>query len=121
MIAVAALALLSSSKFLAGPEHHQAHDPHPLAASLATEFGVIGDHDHASPDCFWDQAANLSVPAVMRGEESALLAIGVIAAVFAGIAFAGFKRSGVRGPPRSSSAISSTGREVLTRLCIARR
>lgn len=120
VIAVAALMLLSGGKYLAGAGHHQAHDPqHPLAASLAAGFVVTGDHDHIFDSCESANAANLSVPAaVMRGGLLTLVALGVIAV--AAVAFAEFFRPGVRGPPRGT-AVSFRGRDVLTRLCIARR
>ena len=103
-------------------EHHKVHQPHALLTSLGAEFAVAVHHAHLvdgsshSPE----QLASAVLPRSATAS-AALAALGVVVAVLAVIgALGGYAVSAGRGPP-SGLALVVTGRDRLTRLCLARR
>lgn len=100
-------------------EHHKAHQPHALLTSVGAEFAVAVDHAHLVDGS--SHAPKQFASAVLPRSATALTALGVVVAVLAAIgALGGYAVSAGRGPP-SGLALVVTGRDRLTRLCLARR
>ena len=97
-----------------------AHGHHALSSALPTEHAVVIDHPHIS-DASTPLAPDTFAEAVLPRASTALVALGLIAAVAAvGLLWNHTTLAAVRGPPRPLATVLS-GRVMLTRLCIARR
>ena len=100
-------------------DDHSHHGAHPLPAALS-DAAAVTPHPHLS-DGSSSLGPEVLAEAVLPRPYTALLALGVLAALFVMLPFwPQVPLAANRGPPRSSS-IDTPGRVLLTRLCIARR
>lgn len=115
LVAVGAHGAVSSA------ERHAAHPAHPLLTSLGAEFAVNVEHAHlidASPQSHHPEQF---AAAVLPRSDTTLVALGVVAAMLAttGV-LGGIVVAAGRGPPCGLAPVI-TGRDRLTRFCLARR
>jgi hypothetical protein len=105
---------------LPGTEAVTAHGPHPLAASaVGAPVSVPLDHPHMSQDGLAPLPESLAEAVLPRGTVTLIAPalVGALAMLTAIWRYTPLTPS--RGPPRVP--IAQTGRDVLVRLCIARR
>lgn len=96
------------------------HAPHAVAVAPVTDFAVVAEHPHLQ-DWSTPSSPEIFTVAVMPRVTTALIVLGVIAAVvFIARLFGRGALPAVRGPPRAFATVL-TGQQTLTRFCIARR
>lgn len=126
MIVVAAvvwaLVAVGAHGALMSAEHHSAHAAHPLLTSLGAEFAVNVDHAHLVGGSAASHHPEQFASAVLPNLPAlSLAALGVVVAVLALAAMPdGLVLPAGRGPP-GGLALVVTGRDRLTRFCLARR
>lgn len=105
---------------LPGLDSSPQHGAHGLVASPATALAPVAiEHPHLSNGS--SDSPEVFAEAVLPRGAVALLALGLIAAAVTVLTlWRQLPPAAVRGPPRRKAS-ASTGRETLTRLCIARR
>ncbi|WP_163887296.1 hypothetical protein [Mycolicibacterium hippocampi] len=106
---------------LPGLEPHPPHAPHPIVADSTAHLAPDPvDHSHISSGST-PRAPDTFAEAVLPRGTTALVALGLVAAVAAAATlWQQAALATIRGPPRRV-AVNMTGRATLTRLCIARR
>ncbi|MCV7078955.1 hypothetical protein H7I94_27520 [Mycobacterium szulgai] len=120
MVAVAlawVVAVVAAQCWLPQIHRHATHSAHPLVTSVGKEFAVNTNHAHLTdnPSCP-KQFATAALPRPAAETESA----GAVVTATASSVFAHLIVPAGRGPPAALSSIL-TGRELLTRFCLARR
>ena len=106
---------------LLSEHHHAAHPAHSLLTSVGAEFAVDVGHTHLADGSGSSHHPEHFASAVLPRSATALAALGVVVAVLAVIGvLGGCVVSAGRGPP-SGLALVITGRDRLTRFCLARR
>lgn len=100
-----------------GTDAAPAHEPHTLASALGAPMSV--EHPHVSQGGIAPSPESLAEAVLPRGTPTliALALVGALAVLPAIWRYAPLMP--IRGPPRSPN--THTGRDVLVRLCIARR
>jgi len=95
------------------------HGPHPVASAPGAEFAAILEHPHMQDDSA-QAMPDILAGAVVPRAATVLLALGLLAAV--AVLASSFGRSAMaamRDPPCTPLSVLS-GRQLLTRFCIAR-
>jgi len=101
-------------------EAHAPHQPHPLASSVGGEFAVDVDHAHLVNGSV-TECHDVFATAVLPRSATALVELGVVAAVIAvTVVLANLVVPAGRGR-RECLPLLLTGRDLLTRFCLARR
>jgi hypothetical protein len=121
MIVVTAWALVGvAGCWLVLSEASQSNPAHAPYASVSSEFAVNADHSDA--DCTVSPACPQGfATAVLPLSAAALVTLGsAVAVTFVVGSGTHYASLGRRGPPRGVP-VALTGRDILTRLCLARR
>ncbi|BBX26923.1 hypothetical protein MCHIJ_52430 [Mycolicibacterium chitae] len=96
------------------------HGPHATVAGPYGEFAVAADHPHFENGSL-PVVPDIVAEAVLPRAATALVALGLAVAIgLVALLWRPRLWRGVRGPPRGRGAVWS-GRQRLTRMCIARR
>ncbi|HEY9266151.1 hypothetical protein QQA43_31285 (plasmid) [Mycolicibacterium vanbaalenii] len=104
---------------LPGIEAAPAHGPHTLASAVGAPVAVQLDHPHISQGGIAPSPESLAEAVRPRGTVT-LIALALVSALAVLPALWRYAPlTPIRGPPRSP--VAQTGRDVLVRLCIARR
>lgn len=117
---VFSLAGIGAEWALVGGAASTPHGPHALAAAPGGEFTAITEHPHIQDGSASTSPDSLARPVLPR-VSGVLAALGLIVALT--IVFTVWQHRAttpVRGPP-CSPAVVLAGRQLLTRLCVARR
>lgn len=116
-----ALVTVGAHSGVLSAERHAAHAAHPLLTSLGAEFAVNGNHAHLVDGSAQSHHPEQFAAAVLPRSGTDLVALGVVAAVLAitGV-LGGLVVPAGRGPPCGPAPVF-TGRDRLTRFCLARR
>ncbi|BBZ16009.1 hypothetical protein MGAD_03440 [Mycolicibacterium gadium] len=112
--------IIGADALWASPAEPDNHGPHPIATSLADHFAVALDHSHArqaATHTAHDVLALAVSPRTATILATLVLALGVTASWAFDRWAAG---QTIRGPPKRAYLFLS-GRQLLARLCIARR
>ncbi|MET4430188.1 hypothetical protein [Mycolicibacterium sp. 624] len=117
---VFSLAGIGAEWALVGGGASTPHGPHALAAAPGGEFTAITEHPHIQDGSASTSPDSLARPVLPR-VSGVLAALGLIVALTTVFTVWQHRATTpVRGPP-CSPAIVLAGRQLLTRLCVARR
>nr|VTP04376.1 hypothetical protein BIN_B_05503 [Mycobacterium riyadhense] len=117
---VALLVALIGHSAMMHSDTHAAHQPHALLSLVGGEFAVNVDHTHLAKSSVTG-CHNVFATAVVPRSATTLVELGVAAAVVAITAvLANLVMAAGRGPPEVPLT-ALTGRDLLTRFCLARR
>lgn len=106
--------------WMAQPQHHAAHHGHPLAAAVGGEFAVDSTHAHATDDAGQPCPLHLAAIALPHSDAMTFAAHIVAGAVAVASVQQQFMLPAGRGPP-GVLHLPGSGRDLLTRYCLARR
>ncbi len=107
---------------LASGDHHAVHPPHALLTAVGAEFAVDVGHAHLVDGSGSSHHPEQFASAVLPRSATALAGLALVVAVVATVmgVLAGVAVSAGRGPPFGLASVV-TGRDRLTRFCLARR
>nr|WP_218621210.1 hypothetical protein [Mycolicibacterium hippocampi] len=113
------IVIVAAEWALPGIEAAPAHGPHPLASAVGAPVAVQLDHPHISQGGIAPSPESFAEAVLPRGTVT-LIALALVSALAVLPALWRYAPlTPIRGPPRSP--VVQTGRDVLVRLCIARR
>jgi hypothetical protein len=113
------IVIVAAEWALPGIEAAPAHGPHPLASAVGAPVTVQLDHPHISQGGIAPSPESFAEAVLPRGTVT-LIALALVSALAVLPALWRYAPlTPIRGPPRSP--VAQTGRDVLVRLCIARR
>lgn len=113
------IVIVAAEWALPGIEAEPAHGPHALASAVGAPVAVQLDHPHISQGGIAPSPESFAEAVLPRGAVT-LIALALVSALAVLPALWRYALlTPIRGPPRSP--VAQTGRDVLVRLCIARR